>query len=152
MCSSDLTIAVAADHHLHTTGDAEVVVRHDEDLAKMAFRVQAEPGRPVRLEKVVAYHTSRGVPVRELADRCDRTLDRVARTGLSEAVAEQRAWFDEFWAAADVEVTDDSALGRDEELRAIQQAVRFNLFSLAQASARADQWGVPAKGVTGSGY
>ena len=150
--SSRMTIAVAADHHLHTTGDAEVVVRHDEDLAKMAFRVQAEPGRPVRLEKVVAYHTSRGVPVRELADRCDRTLDRVARTGLSEAVAEQRAWFDEFWAAADVEVTDDSALGRDEELRAIQQAVRFNLFSLAQASARADQWGVPAKGVTGSGY
>ena len=150
--SSRMTIAVAADHHLHTTGDAEVVVRHDEDLAKMAFRVQAEPGRPVRLEKVVAYHTSRGVPVRELADRCDRTLDRAARAGLSEAVAEQRAWFDEFWAAADVEVTDDSALGQDEELRAIQQAIRFNLFSLAQASARADQWGVPAKGVTGSGY
>ena len=34
----------------------------------------------------------------------------------------------------------------------LQQAIRFNLFSLAQASARADQQGVPAKGVTGSGY
>ena len=44
-----------------------------------------------------------------------------------------------------------STLG-DDEARATQQAIRFNLFSLAQASARADQWGVPAKGVTGSGY
>ena len=35
---------------------------------------------------------------------------------------------------------------------AVQQAIRFNLFSLAQASARADQQGVGAKGVTGSGY
>ncbi|MCA3772736.1 glycosyl hydrolase family 65 protein, partial [Cutibacterium sp.] len=34
----------------------------------------------------------------------------------------------------------------------IQQAVRWNLFQIAQASARADQLGIPAKGVTGSGY
>ena len=30
--------------------------------------------------------------------------------------------------------------------------VRWNLFQLAQATARAEQSGVPAKGVTGSGY
>ena len=35
---------------------------------------------------------------------------------------------------------------------AIQQAIRFNLFTLAQASGRADGHGVAAKGVTGSGY
>ena len=35
---------------------------------------------------------------------------------------------------------------------AVQQAVRYNLFSLAQASARTDGLGVPAKGMTGSGY
>ncbi|WP_370039317.1 glycoside hydrolase family 65 protein [Nocardioides sp.] len=147
--SSRMTIAVAADHTLHTHDDADVVVRHDDDLAKMVFRVQADQGRPVRLEKVVTYHSSRGVPVRELADRCDRTLDRAARAGIGEAVAEQRAWFDEFWDAADVDTLSERS---DDEARATQQAIRFNLFSLAQASARADQWGVPAKGVTGSGY
>ena len=56
---------------------------------------------------------------------------------------EQRAWFDRFWETSDVELEGDDAL---------QQAVRFNLFTLAQASARADRQGVPAKGVTGSGY
>ena len=34
----------------------------------------------------------------------------------------------------------------------LQQAVRWNLFQIAQAAARAEQSGVPAKGVTGSGY
>ena len=34
----------------------------------------------------------------------------------------------------------------------IQQAVRWNLFQLAQATARTDGGGVAAKGVTGSGY
>ena len=147
--SSKMTIAVACDHVLHTGDDAEVVTRYDEDLAKTAFRIQASEGQTVRLEKVVAYHTSRGVPVRELADRCDRTLDRAARAGREEALDEQRRWFDEFWAAADVSVVADDA---DDEALGIQQAIRFNLFTLAQASARADQWGVPAKGVTGSGY
>ncbi|MGB5950975.1 MAG: glycosyl hydrolase family 65 protein, partial [Ornithinimicrobium sp.] len=35
---------------------------------------------------------------------------------------------------------------------AVQQAVRWNLFQLAQASARAGSHGIPAKGMTGSGY
>src|SRR5690606_15895407 len=34
----------------------------------------------------------------------------------------------------------------------LQQAVRWCLFQVAQAAARADTQGVPAKGVTGSGY
>ena len=34
----------------------------------------------------------------------------------------------------------------------MQQAIRWNLYQIAQATARAEQSGVPAKGVTGSGY
>ena len=34
----------------------------------------------------------------------------------------------------------------------LQQAIRWNLFQVAQATARAEQSGVPAKGVTGTGY
>ena len=142
-CAKSLmTIAVAADHRIETPDDVETILSADEDLAKMAFRVDAREGNTVRLEKTVAYHTSRGVPVRELADRCDRTLDRAARHGVAHYLDEQQEWFARFWEAADVEIEDET----------LQQAVRFNLFSLAQASARADQQGVPSKGVTGSGY
>ena len=46
------------------------------------------------MEKPVAYHSSRGVPVRELSDRCDRTLDRARRTASTHYHAEQREWYD----------------------------------------------------------
>ncbi len=139
---SKMTIAVGADHRIETPDGLETILRHDEDLTKTTFRVEAMEGNKIRLEKSVAYHTSRGVPVRELADRCDRTLDRADKHGVAHYLEEQRQWYARYWEAADVEIED----------AALQQASRFNLFSIAQASARADQQGVPAKGVTGSGY
>ncbi len=140
---SRMTIAVAADHHLETVDTWETTLSGHDDLGKTAFRVEAHEGNTVRLEKVATYHTSRGVPVRELSDRCDRTLDRAARHTTAHYLAEQQQWYADFWDAADVEVDDDDAT---------QQAIRFNILTLAQASARADQQGVPAKGVTGTGY
>lgn len=84
------------------------------------------------------------MPVHELFDRVRRSLDRVREQGHNVYYDEQRAWLDDYWATADVEV-EGAPTG-------IQQAVRWNLFQIAQASARADQLGIPAKGVTGSGY
>jgi alpha,alpha-trehalose phosphorylase len=144
---SGMTIAVAADHVLETPDEHEELARCDEDQAKLVFRVDATQGTTIRLQKTVAYHTSRVVPVRELSDRCDRTLDRARRHGAEHYLADQRAWYADFWAAADVELADDTL-----EHRAVQQAIRYNLFSLAQATGRIDGLGVPAKGVTGSGY
>jgi alpha,alpha-trehalose phosphorylase len=83
------------------------------------------------------------VPSRELVDRCRRTLDRVREHGVEPEFAAQREWLDEFWARSDVVVHGQPAL---------QQAIRWNLYQLAQATARAEQSGVPAKGVTGTGY
>ncbi|HEY9324897.1 MAG TPA: glycosyl hydrolase family 65 protein, partial [Agromyces sp.] len=74
---------------------------------------------------------------------CDRTLDRAAELGLAELFEQQRAWLDDFWARSDVEIEGQAA---------IQQATRWNLFQLAQATARTDGDGVAAKGVSGSGY
>jgi alpha,alpha-trehalose phosphorylase len=154
---SAMTMAVAADHQLQTVDSYEVVTRAEEDLAKVVYRVDATEGTPMRIEKTVTYHSSRGVSVRELADRCERTLDRADRQGVPRQIEEQRGWFERFWAASDVEIGRlepehaDQALA-EEEQQALQQAIRFNLFSLAQATARADGLGIPAKGVTGSGY
>ena len=87
---SGMTIAVGADHRIETVDALETILREDEDLTKMTFRVEAREGNTIRLEKAVAYHTSRGVPVRELADRCDRTLDRADRHGVEHYLAEQQ--------------------------------------------------------------
>ena len=140
---SKMTIAVAVDHEFSTDNEFESNHQFDTDQARMTFRVDAKAGVKIRLVKTVAYHTSRGVPVRELVSRCRRTLDRAAAAGVDALVADQRTWYDGFWERSDVEVDGPAE---------VQQAVRWNLFQLAQAVGRAEGTGVPAKGVTGSGY
>ena len=83
------------------------------------------------------------VPPSELLDRCERTLARVLEYGVARQYEDQRAWLADHWRRCDVEVG-----GQPE----IQQAVRWNLYSVIQAAARADGSGIPAKGVSGSGY
>ncbi len=140
---SGMTLAVAVDHVFETDNDFEANHHFDPDAARMTYRVDGKAGRPVRLVKYVSYHTSRGVPVQELVSRCRRTLDRALVAGLEQHHADQRAWYDGFWERSDVEVEGPAE---------VQQAVRWNLFQLAQAVGRAEGMGVPAKGVTGSGY
>ncbi|TNM38679.1 glycoside hydrolase family 65 protein, partial [Nocardioides albidus] len=140
---SGMTVGVVADHLLETEASYAMEVHAEEDLAKAIYRVAAEPGVPVRLTKLVSFHTAESVPPRELIDRCERTLARTREEGVAHQFEAQRAWLDEFWARADVEVAGQPA---------VQQAIRWNLFSILQASARAEGQGIAAKGVSGSGY
>ncbi|GAA1800219.1 glycoside hydrolase family 65 protein [Agromyces neolithicus] len=141
--NSGMTLAVGAEHSITTDNSFTETGAIGDDLAKHVYRVQAKQGMPIRITKTVSYHTARKVPARELVDRCDRTLDRAAELGVSELFTQQRAWLDDYWERTDVEIAEQPAL---------QQATRWNLFQLAQATARTDGGGVAAKGVSGSGY
>jgi alpha,alpha-trehalose phosphorylase len=143
VADSGMTVAVVADHIIDTENDYNARTLIEADIAKNVFRVQAKAGVPIRITKLVSYHTSRGVPPRELVDRCRRSLDRVAVEGVQTQFQRQEEWLSAFWERSDVQIG-----GRDD----LQQATRWCLFQLAQASARADGTGVPAKGVSGSGY
>lgn len=143
VANSGMTVAVVADHLVETENAYNVRELIEPDIAKNVFRVQAKAGVPITVTKLVSYHTSRGVPPRELVDRCRRTLDRAASEGVETAFRRQREWLDAFWERSDVQIG-----GCDD----LQQATRWCLFQLAQASARADGVGVAAKGVSGSGY
>ncbi|MEV5000286.1 glycoside hydrolase family 65 protein [Nocardioides sp. LML1-1-1.1] len=140
---SGMTLGVVADHTLETEASYSMEVHSEDDMAKVIYRVAADPGVPVRLTKVVAFHTAETVPPRELIDRCERTLDRTHEETVAHQYAAQEAWLADFWARADVEIPGQPA---------VQQAVRWNLFSILQASARAEGQGIAAKGVSGSGY
>ncbi|MFT4108414.1 glycoside hydrolase family 65 protein [Propionicimonas sp.] len=143
VAASGMTLAVAADHTIETTDSHEMRTLVDDDIAKHVYRINGTRGTTTRITKTVSYHTSRVVPPLELIDRCRRTLDRAAESGPRAILARQREWLDAFWERSDVVV---------ENQPAIQQAVRWNLFQLVQAAARAEGAGIPAKGETGSGY
>lgn len=141
--NSRMTIACAMEHELLTDNEWDQSSHIEDDLAKHVYRVRARPGRPVRLLKTISYHTSRSVPARELADRCGRTLDRARETTVEEHFGKQKDWLADFWTRSDVEI---------EGQPTVQQAVRWNIFQLAQSTARTDGGGIAAKGVSGSGY
>ena len=141
--NSKMTLACGTRHLIDTSCQVEVETDVGADLAKTVFTVSATPGDPIKITKLVSYHSSIGVPTEELADRCSRTLQRAEADGIEHIVVEQRGWLDEFWANSDIELRGDDRA---------QQALRWNLFQLAQASARTQEQGVAAKGVTGGGY
>ena len=141
--NSGMTLAAAYRHELDTTFDHTVVTSAEPDLAKTVFTIDGAPGAPIRITKFVSYHTSRGVPPQELADRCTRTLSRAVQAGLTRLEISQREWMNEFWDNSDVEIVGDTRA---------QQAVRWHLFQLAQASACTNELGIAAKGVTAGGY
>ena len=139
--NSRMTMACGYRHLVDTACGYRVDTQVNDDIAKTVFTVRAEPGQTFRLVKLVSYHTSTGVPAQELADRCSRTLDRAVVDGVDTIVSEQADWLDAFWEASDVEIHGDEAA---------QQAMRWNLYQLAQASARTQEQGIAAKGVTGA--
>lgn len=141
--TSAMTLAVAVDHVVEGDPEATTHTVVTPDVARTDVRVQAQPGRTLTVTKLVAYHTSDSNPASDLADRSERTLDRVRAQGVEQQFADQRTWLDGYWTRSDVEVPGQPS---------VQQAVRWNLFHLAQAAARAEGTGIPAKGMTGSGY
>ena len=144
--NSGMTLAVGAEHVVESDAPARLVPTYGPDDAEATITVEAEAGTPVRIVKYLAFHASRVAPPADLVARCERTLDRAIRDGFTTHVEAQRSNLDRFWARADVVVESTFDPVR------VQQAVRWNLFQLAQASWRAEGTGIPAKGLTGGAY
>jgi alpha,alpha-trehalose phosphorylase len=141
--NSRMTLGVGVDHVIETENPWRMTPTWSQDLSKIVFTIDARAGVPIRITKFFTYHTSRTVPPRELVDRARRTLDRALRDGFGTLVAAQERYLEEFWYRADVQVDGP---------RRVQQAIRWNLYQLCQASARAETSGIPAKGLTGQAY
>jgi alpha,alpha-trehalose phosphorylase len=144
--NSHMTLAVAVEHRFDLEDPHEITRTVDADHGEVVLSVDAECDHPIRIEKFAAYQTSRSVAAEELVDRAERTVSRVAGDGFAQLETSQREHLGRFWARADVEVA------ADENGVRLQQAIRWNLFQLAQASWRAEGAGIPAKGLTGQAY
>jgi alpha,alpha-trehalose phosphorylase len=149
---SRLTLACATDHSLETACPHAHKVAHTEDFGQVAFTIEALPDSPIRLTKYMVYHTSQTASVEELCGRAEWTMDRMMTRGFQELLVSQEQYMDDFWRRSDVRVRDIREERTKRSTVEIQQAIRFNLFHILQASARAEDAGVPAKGLTGQAY
>jgi alpha,alpha-trehalose phosphorylase len=140
---SGLRMAAGLDHFVDGPVGTVTTAESEPDLARVTVSTELEPGQRLTVVKLLAYGWSSVRSMPALRDQVDAALSAAKRTGWDGLLAGQRAYLDDVWDRADVEVEGDPLL---------QQAVRYALFQVVQAAARAEQRAIPAKGLTGRGY
>lgn len=140
--ASGLRVAAAMDHVIEGP-DVQVAAESTADVARVSATTELQPGETLRLVKLVGYGWSSVRSLPAVRDQVIGAVEAARRTTWEGLLREQRAYLDDFWSRADVEV------GGDAE---IQQAVRFALFHVLQAGARVEGRAIAAKGLTGTGY
>ena len=138
---SALIVAAVMDHVVDGPPGTLVQSESFPHLGRTMVSTTLEPGQRLRLVKIVAYGWSGSRSLPAVRDQADAALAGAMQTGWEGLLAEQRNYLDGFWARADVELDGDTA---------IQQAVRFGLFHILQAGARAEGMAIAAKGLTGT--
>ena len=140
---SGLRVGAAMGHLIECPALVRTESRTFEDGGLVTASTVLPPGQKLRVIKFVSYGWSAGRSLPAVRDQVQAALSTARQTGWDGLLAEQRAFLDTFWDRADVEVDGDPE---------VQQAVRFALFHVLQAGARAENRAIPAKGLTGPGY
>jgi alpha,alpha-trehalose phosphorylase len=141
--ASELLMAAAMDHLVEGPEGTVTAAESEADLARVTISTELEPGQTLRLVKLIAYGWSSQRSLPAVRDQVEAALAAARRTGWDGLRQSQREYLEDLWQRADVQLDGDPA---------VQQAVRFALFHVIQAAARAEGRAIPAKGLTGSGY
>jgi alpha,alpha-trehalose phosphorylase len=140
---SGLRLGAAMDHQIEGPPTIVVASESSPDVARVTITGRLKPGEKLRIVKFIAYGWSSLRSRPAIHDQAMAALSAARLLGWEGLLAEQRAYLDDFWASADVELEGDPEL---------QQALRFALFHVLQAGARSEGRPIPAKGLTGPGY
>ncbi|HEX6497491.1 MAG TPA: glycosyl hydrolase family 65 protein [Micromonosporaceae bacterium] len=141
--ASRLRVGAGMEHVVEGPQDLVTSSVSGPDTARLTVTAHLAAGEPLRLVKFLAYGWSSQRSLPAVAAQVEAALAAARATGWDGLLAAQRRYLDDFWSRSDVELDGD-----DE----VQQAVRFALFQVLQASARAERRPIPAKGLTGPGY
>jgi alpha,alpha-trehalose phosphorylase len=141
--SSGLRVAAGLDHLVDGPEGTVIEAESEPDLARVTFSTALAQGESITVVKLLGYGWSSRRSMPALRDQVDAALAAAKRVGWDGLCTEQRTYLKDVWAGADVEVEGDPEL---------QQALRFGLYHVVQAAARAEQVAIPAKGLTGRGY
>jgi len=141
--NSELTMFAAMEHKVSCDASLYQSAETRPNLARLTVGGRVGQGQRLSLVKFVGYGWSGVRSMPALRDQVEGALLIAVGSGWDALCAEQRGYLDDFWSRADVELDGDGE---------IQQAVRFGLFHVLQAGARAEGRPIPAKGLSGNGY
>ena len=131
---SKLRLAAAMDHLVDGPEGTETWTETAPDVGRVTIAADLAPGQRLQVVKFLAYGASSQRSLPAVRDLAVAALAEARHTGWSGLLESQRAYLDDFWNRADVELDGDTEL------------------HTLQAGARAEQRAIAAKGLTGPGY
>jgi alpha,alpha-trehalose phosphorylase len=140
---SGLTTAAAMAHKIDGPDNTTLESYAAGDIARIAIAADVDAGAALRVVKLLAYGWSGHRSADSVRAQVLGAQVEARHSGWDGLAESQRAYLDDFWERADVELDGDAEL---------QCAVRFALFHMLQAGARGEGRAIPAKGLTGPGY
>ena len=140
---SGLRIGTIMDHRVESDAEVQTESRSFAEGGLVTATAVLQPGQKLCVIKFVGYGWSAERSMPGVRDQVFAAVSAARQSGWDGLLAEQRAYLDDFWSHADVEIDGDTE---------VQQAVRFALFHVLQAGARAETRAISAKGLTGPGY
>ena len=115
-----------------------------EDYIQQVLSFKVQQGRPVRIEKMVTFYSSRDRAISDTLIKVGATAMRYADFG--EAMERHVSAWDELWQLCDIQVPDD---------KRVQQLLRLHICHVLQVCCRNTvdrDAGVPARGLNGEAY
>jgi alpha,alpha-trehalose phosphorylase len=140
---SRLQLAAAMEHTVEGPRGTKTQMETTEDTARFTITARLKRGQRLRLVKYVGYAWSSQRSLPSLRSQVEGAVAAARQHGWEGLATTQRRFLTRFWSRADVEIEGDPE---------IQTAIRFALFHVLQATSRAEQRAIPAKGLTGPGY
>jgi alpha,alpha-trehalose phosphorylase len=140
---SRLLMAAAMDHIIDGPEGTLWAAESGTDIGRLTIATDLAVGERLTVVKFLSYGWSSQRSLAAIRDQVIAGVAKARYAGWDNLLEGQRAYLEDFWSSADVELEGDTEL---------QQAVRFALFHTLQAGARAEQRAIPAKGLTGPGY
>lgn len=139
---SGIEVATATQHRVAGSGSVATEAVSDDHVVTV-ISADLEAGNSLEIDRHSGYVWARDADPGSLQESARAVVDSSIDRGWEALAAAQQDVLDELWATADVEVDGDDEL---------QQALRFNVFTLFTATACLDGAPLGGKGLTGLGY
>src|SRR6266550_3823571 len=131
---SKLLMAAAMDHTFEGPDGTVSAAECEPDIGRVTIGTDLLVGERLTMVKFLSYGWSSQRSLAAVRDQVIAAVAKAKYAGWDSLLEGQRAYLDDFWATADVELEGDTEL---------QQAVRFALFHTLQAGSRAEQRAIP---------
>ena len=123
----------------------EIEAKIEELEAFSTIKIQLHQKETVTLDKFMVYVSCLDEYEGQLEEFVQEELKTAMQIGAEELINRQKAYVEDFWQRAAIQIEGEDALSTI-------QGLNFNLFHIFQGAGRDGKCGMPAKALTGEGY